>query len=220
MTPGIVLPAFFDLAFVRGIIVGFALAVPIGPVAVLCIRRALTRGQVQAFLAGLGAAVADMIFGAIAGLGLTVLSTFVLDNQMVIGVIGGALVLALGVTTYFSPVMMNDGTMIVKSLRRDFAAAFTMAITNPATMIAAAGVFAAFGPVDIYTAPVSAFWLVSGVFLGSAAWWLILAVIVTTLRNRFITRGLPWLNRISGGIIALSGIAVLVLTAVKLTGGG
>lgn len=211
-----ILPGFFDLAFVRGILVGFALAAPMGPVAVLCIRRALARGHWQAFIAGLGAAFADMAFGAVAGLGLTVISTFVLNYEMIIGFVGGILVLALGITTYRAPVMISDGAVVVKSLRRDFAAAFSMAITNPATMIAAAGVFAAFGPVDAYTAPGTAFWLVFGVFIGSAAWWLILAGVVTTLRGRFIKRGLPWLNRISGSIIALSGVLVLAATAIKL----
>lgn len=211
-----ILPGFFDAAFVRGIIVGFALAAPMGPVAVLCIRRALARGQFQAFIAGLGAALADTAFGAVAGLGLTVISAFVLNYEMVIGLFGGVLVLALGISTYRAPVLISDGAVVVKSLRRDFVTAFTMAITNPATMIAAASVFAAFGPVDVYTAPITTFWLVLGVLIGSAVWWLILAVVVTTLRGRFIKEGLPWLNRISGSIIALSGVLVLVATAIKL----
>lgn len=213
---GTFLPAFLDTAFVRGLAVGFALAAPMGPVAVLCVRRALARGQLQAFVAGLGAALADMAFGAVAGLGLTVISAFVLNYEMFIGLVGGLLVIALGVSTYRAPVLVSEGAVVVKSLRRDFAAAFTMAITNPATMIAAAGVFAAFGPVDVATAPLTALWLVLGVFSGSAIWWIILAAAVTTLRGRFIKTGLPWLNRISGGIIALSGAAVLAATAFRL----
>lgn len=209
-------PDFFDLAFVRGIIVGFALAAPMGPVAALCVRRALARGYFQAVVVGLGAALADMAFGAVAGLGLTVISAFVLNYEMVIGLFGGILVLALGISTYRAPVLMHDGAVVVKSLRRDVVAAFSMAITNPATMIAAAGVFAAFGPVDAYAAPVTAFWLVLGVFVGSALWWLILAGVVMTLRGRFIKGGLPWLNRISGSIIALSGVLVLAVTVIKL----
>jgi len=213
---GTLLPAFFSLAFVRGILVGFALAAPMGPVAVLCIRRALARGPVQSFVAGLGAAVADMIFGAVAGLGLTVISSFVLDNERAIGLIGGVLVLAFGIGTYRTPIAMNNGAVAVKSLRHDFATAFTMAITNPATMIAAAGIFAAFGRVDMYEAPMTAFWLVAGVLVGSALWWMILAGVASTLRGRFVDQGLPRLNKISGSIIALSGVVVLAITAVKL----
>ena len=210
---------FLNEAFVRGAVVGFALAAPMGPVAVLCIRRALARGLIQAIIAGLGAALADMAFGAVAGLGITVISASVLNYEVFIGMIGGTLVLAFGVITYRTPIVLTNGTVAVKSLRRDFAAAFTMAITNPATMIAAAGLFAAFGPIDAYTAPVAALWLVTGVFMGSAAWWVILAGVVATLRGRFIANGLPWLNRISGSVIGFSGALVLIAVAAKIVNG-
>jgi threonine/homoserine/homoserine lactone efflux protein len=211
-----VTPAFLDLAFVRGSMIGFALAAPVGPVGILCIRRALARNFLEAFTVGLGAAFADMSFGAVAGLGLTIVSAFVMSNQVIIGLLGGTLVLGLGITTFRVPVVLTDGTVAVNRLRRDVAAAFSMAITNPATMIAAAGVFAAVGPVDIYTAPAAAAWLVAGVFAGSAAWWAILAGGTLTLRRQFVSSGLPWLNRVSGAIIAVSGITVLMATALTL----
>ena len=209
-------PGLIDLAFVRGIIVGFALAAPVGPVAVMCIRRAMTCGFFKAFVTGLGAALADMLFGAVAGLGLTVISTFVLDNERIIGLAGGALVVALGVSTYRAPVVVSAGAVVVKSLHRDFAAAFMMAITNPATMIAAAGVFAALGGVDVYSAPVTALWLVLGVFLGSALWWVILSGAVAVLRRPLVNTGMPWLNKISGSIITASGAALFAATLLKL----
>ena len=143
MTPGELAAAFLDLAFVRGLVVGFALAAPMGPVAVLCIRRALARGRLQAFIAGMGAAFADMLFGAVAGLSLTVVSSFILHYEIIIGLIGGVIVMGLGITTYLTPVVLTNGTVAVKSLRRDFVAAFTMAITNPATMGAAAAAWRA-----------------------------------------------------------------------------
>lgn len=207
---------FFDLAFVRGLAVGFALPAPVGPVAVLCIRRALARGWPEAFAAGLGAALADTAFGVVAGLGITSVSVFVTDYEMTIGLIGGVLVLALGLVTYRSAVVMNGGAVAVNSLGRDFAGAVSVAITNPATMIAALGLFAAFGRIDVYAAPVAAFWLVAGVFTGSAIWWLILAGSVSRLRERFIANGLPWLNRVSGAIIALSGGLVIGAMVAKM----
>ena len=96
--------ALFDFAFVRGLAAGFALAAPIGPVAMLCIRRALVLGRLQGFIAGLGAAFADMMFGAIAGLGLTVVSTFILAHEIAFGLIGGIIVLIVGLVTYRAPV--------------------------------------------------------------------------------------------------------------------
>lgn len=200
--------ALFEFAFVRGLAAGFALAAPMGPVAMLCIRRALTQGRLQGFAAGLGAAFADMMFGAIAGLGLTVVSTFIVTHEIAIGVIGGIIVLVVGLLTYRAPVLLMDGQLSAHSLRRDFTAAFSMAITNPATMFAALGVFAAFGP-TLHTGASASLALVAGVFGGSALWWMILAVAAGSWRDGMMGRGLARLNRISGALIALSGAAAM-----------
>jgi threonine/homoserine/homoserine lactone efflux protein len=207
--------ALFEFAFVRGLAAGFALAAPIGPVAMLCIRRALARGRLQGFAAGLGAAVADMMFGAIGGLGLTVISTFFIAHEIAIGLIGGIIVLTVGLVTYRAPVLMADGQFNVQSLKRDFMAAFSMSITNPATMMAALGVFAAFGPGQANMGPSAGFALIAGVFGGSALWWLVLAGTAGTWRGSVMDRGLKRLNRFSGGIMVLSGAAVLALAAAR-----
>lgn len=207
-----------QVAFIRGLVAGFALAAPMGPVAMLCVRRTLARGRVQALVAGAGAALADMIFGAVAGLGITVVNTFVTDYQTIIGAIGGVIVLAMGILTYRSPIVMSDDEVQVQSLRRDVAAAFTMAITNPATMGAAAGLFAAFGVINATLDPARAFWLVAGVFAGSMLWWVILVGAVGFIREEFLRRGLTRLNQVFGAIIALSGVAVLTAVAAKLLG--
>ena len=208
--------ALFEFAFVRGMAAGFALAAPMGPVAMLCVRRALARGRLQGFIAGLGAAIADMMFGAIAGLGLTVISTFIIVHEIALGLVGGIVVIAVGLVTYRAPISMTDGQLSVQSLRRDFAASFSMAITNPATMFAALGVFAAFGPIYAKTNPADAFLLVAGVFGGSAAWWLILAGAAGTWHNNMLERGLARLNRFSGAIMTLSGIGVLAAVAYRV----
>lgn len=209
--------ALFEFAFVRGLAAGFALAAPIGPVAMLCIRRALTRGRLQGFAAGLGAAVADMMFGAIAGLGLTVISTFIVAHEIAIGLIGGIIVLAVGLITYHAPVLMADGQLRAQSLRRDFITAFSMAIMNPATMLAALGVFAAFGPAHAHaeTGPSANLALIAGVFGGSALWWLLLAGAAGSWRGGMMERGLRRLNRFSGGLMTLSGVAVLTLVIMR-----
>lgn len=205
--------AITDIAFLRGLIAGVALAAPLGPVAILCIRRGLARGQIEGFLAGMGAALADTIFGAVAGLGVTFIFTFVLEYETLIGLIGGVILLAVGVLTYRTPVCPITGAMQVQSLRRDIATAFTMAITNPATMLGAAGIFAVFGPINIDEEPVKAFWLVAGLFAGSAGWWLVLSALTGIFRERFIDGGLLRLNKISGAIITASGAVVLTLVA-------
>jgi arginine exporter protein ArgO len=212
--------AFTDIAFVRGFIAGFALAAPLGPVAVLCIRRGLARGRVQAFIAGLSAALADVVFGSVAGLGITYISSRVMEYEQQIGVVGGVILLVVGTATYRTPVCPITGEAQVQGLLRDMFAAFTMAITNPATMLGAAGIFAVFGPIDLNTHPVKAFWLVAGIFAGSAAWWLMLATIVGTFRQRFVDRGLLRMNKIAGAIVCACGAGVLITVAYRaLTAG-
>lgn len=78
-----------DYYFVKGVAVGFAIAAPVGPVGLLCIRRALADGRVAAWVAGLGAAVADTFYGAVAGLGLNLVSDFLFDHRTLLSVVGG-----------------------------------------------------------------------------------------------------------------------------------
>ena len=60
--------------FFKGICIGFALAVPIGPIGIMCIRKTITEGRLRGFIIGLGAATADLIYGTIAAFGLTFIS--------------------------------------------------------------------------------------------------------------------------------------------------
>ena len=94
-----------------------------------------------------------------------------------------------------------------------------MAITNPATMLGVAGIFAVFGPIDLRAEPIKAFWLVVGVFAGSAGWWLLLAGAVGTFRQRFVDGGLRRLNKASGAVIAVCGAGVLGTVVYRLIAG-
>jgi len=203
-----------DIPLLRGVIAGFALAAPIGPVGVMCIRRALIEGRLNAFLAGLGAALADTIFGAVAGLGITVISGFVAAHAAAFALVGGLIVLGLGLVTLYAPAVPVHDMPKLRSVKHDFALAFTTAITNPATMIAAAGVFTAYGPIDPFVKPIDAVALVGGVFAGSAGWWLLLASLAAAFKQRFVNRGLKWLNRISGTMLVV--FAAVVLAGVAL----
>jgi threonine/homoserine/homoserine lactone efflux protein len=201
-------PLVPDIAVLRGFLAGFALAAPLGPVAVLCIRRVIAKGRVEGFLVGLGAAIADTIFGSVAGLGMTFIIGIVRAYETDIGLVGGLIVLVVGILAFRAPVSDIRNASGSEVLRRDALSAFSMGITNPATMLGAVGIFAAFGRIDYHTEPVKAFWLVAGVFSGSALWGAVLAMIAGKLKAEGLTPGLRRLNHISGGIITLSGTAV------------
>lgn len=193
----------------RGLIVGVALAAPVGPVGLICIRLALTQGQGPAISAGMGAAVADAIFGAIGGLGLTLIQSFITNNEVVLGSISGLILVVLGTATMRQSVSAEEKPLTLDSMVRDFATTFSLAITNPATFVAALGLFAALGSVNPVQNPTGAVVLVSSVFAGSALWWICLAHIATVFR-RHVQDNLVWINRISGALFMAFGVAILI----------
>ena len=75
--------------FLRGLVIGFSIAAPVGPIGVLCIRRTLAGGRLHGLVSGLGAATADASYGAIASFGLTAISGVLVDQQVWLRLIGG-----------------------------------------------------------------------------------------------------------------------------------
>ncbi|WP_019123673.1 LysE/ArgO family amino acid transporter [Brevibacillus massiliensis] len=198
------------LPLLKGIILGFSIAAPVGPIGVLCIRRTIALGRLHGFLSGLGAATADAIYGFIAGFGFTFLMNFLLDQRLLLQAAGGVFLCYLGVQTFRSNPAADPAQVKSGSLLGSYLSTLMLTIANPLTMMAFVGIFAGLGigssPGDSYAA-VS---LVTGVFLGSAAWWIVLSVSVGLLRSRLEASSLKWINRVSGLIIAGFGIAALM----------
>ena len=204
-----------NLLFLRGMVIGFALAAPVGPVGVLCIRRALADGRVAAFCAGLGAALADTVFGAVAGLGLTVVSSFLLSHQVFIRLVGGTFLIYVGVRGYGQKAKVGEDDAGGAGLVKDFLSSFMLAISNPATILAAVPVVAAVGAVGLRDAD-SATWLVAGVFSGSTLWWLLLSAAAGAVRSRFSPKVLVLLNRISAVLLTVTGTFILASLVWKM----
>jgi threonine/homoserine/homoserine lactone efflux protein len=196
------------LLFLRGLAIGFALAAPVGPVGVLCIRRALAEGRHAAFVAGLGAAFADTIFGAVAGLGLTFISSFLLSHQTTIRLSGGIFLMVVAVRGWRDHECSTTAKFNGGGLAKDFCSSFLLTLSNPATILAALGVFAALGAIGLDD-PAAASVLVLGVFLGSTLWWLLLSAAAGAVRSRFSPENLRLLNRGSSLVLGLTGIAIL-----------
>lgn len=196
--------------FLRGIAMGFAVAAPIGPVGILCIRKSLADGRVAAFVAGLGAACADTLFGAVAAFGIGAVMSFVEGQMTALKVVGGVFMLWLGLHTWRSAAVMVEAAPGSKrGMLKDFASTFAVTITNPGTIFGVAGVFAALGPlarpgVGLHTAL-----LVAGIFTGSALWWLILAWAASAARNRFTPERMRLFNHLSGAMLLVFGAAAL-----------
>jgi len=184
----------------RGIMLGLAIAAPVGPIGLLCIRRTLAHGWRAGFVSGLGAATADTFYGVLAAFGLTALASL----QRPAAVIGGFLLLWMGYTTFNSlperAATVRAGNMYLSTL--------ALTITNPATILTFLSLFAGVSGVTALASS-DAVALVGGVGLGSALWWLILAGGTAWLGRDISASGMQWMNRISGIIICGFGVAAL-----------
>lgn len=198
-----------DVGFLlRGLILGFSIAAPVGPIGVLCIRRTLANGRASGLVSGLGAASADAIYGSVAAFGLTVISSFLVERQAVLRLVGGLFLLYLGVRTLLARPAAETAVIASTSLGSDYATTFFLTLTNPMTILSFAAVFAGLG-LTAGAGYGSALLLVLGVFLGSALWWLLLVTIVSLVRHRLTPTSLRWVNIASGVIIAAFGLIAL-----------
>ena len=193
--------------FFEGIVIGFAIAAPVGPIGVLCIRRTLAEGRVSGLVSGLGAATADAVYGAVAALGLTFVAEFLMGGQAWLRLVGGAFLLFLGVRTFLARPAERAAPAARSGLPGAYASTFFLTLTNPTTILSFAAIFAGLGVAGAASGDVlSAMLLVLGVFLGSAAWWFVLSGATSLFRTRLSVRGLRWVNRISGTLIAAFGV--------------
>jgi threonine/homoserine/homoserine lactone efflux protein len=186
---------------IKGLIIGLSIAVPVGPIGVLCIRRTLTQGRMVGFLSGLGAATADGLYGAIAGFGLTFLVNFIIGKQIWLRLIGGGLLCILGAKTFLSKPAEQGASVEGNSLWNAYLSTFFLTLTNPMTILFFTAVFAGLGIGSTDGDYVSAGILVLGVFVGSGMWWLVLSGFTGILEGLLNFKRLQWLNRISGLII-------------------
>lgn len=187
--------------FLQGVILGFSIAVPVGPIGVLCIRRSIAEGALVGFLCGLGAATADAIYGAIGTTGLTLVSDLLVKQQFWFGLIGGVFLCYLGVKTWRSQPAQSAARNDAASLAGAFGTTLLLTLTNPMTILSFAGMFAGFGLGRGGGSWPAVVQVVAGVFAGSAAWWLVLSLGSRRLGSRFGPRQMKWLNRLSGALI-------------------
>jgi threonine/homoserine/homoserine lactone efflux protein len=190
----------------KGIILGFSIAAPVGPIGVLCIRRTISQGRISGFVSGLGAATADGLYGCVAAFGLTFISSFLVSQQFWLRLVGGIFLLYLGVQTLISRPAEKAVEAKSTGIAGDYLSTFFLTITNPMTILSFAAVFAGLGLAAAGSDYSTAGSLVSGVVVGSALWWLCLSGIVGIFRQKFNATGMIWVNRVSGMIITAFGL--------------
>lgn len=197
--------------FLKGLAFGFLLAATVGPMWLLCLRRTVAQGALAGFVSGMGIAVADGLYGAVAAFGLTAVSGFLLRHAFWIGLAGGLYLAYLGVHALAARPAPAHEPPPAGGLARSFLSTLGLTLANPPTILAFAAIFAGLGlaaGADYAAAGL----VVAGVFLGSAAWWIVLAVAAGALRGRIGPRALRAVNVVSG--LSILGFAVWQLAAV------
>jgi threonine/homoserine/homoserine lactone efflux protein len=195
--------------FARGLAIGFAIAAPVGPIGLLCIRRTLAHGPGVGFASGLGAATADATYGAVAAFGLTAVSAALVGGERWLRLGGGLFLLVLGTRTALSRPGSGGRAAVGEGRLGAYASALLLTLTNPLTILSFVAIFAGLGLGGEAKGHAAALTLVLGVFLGSALWWLILSGSAGLFRQRLSPGALAWVNRLAGAGIASFGVAAI-----------
>ncbi|HMQ50604.1 MAG TPA: LysE family transporter [Anaerolineae bacterium] len=194
----------------KGLVIGFSIAAPVGPIGVLCIRRTLAQGYAVGILTGLGAATADGLYGVVASFGLTFVSSFLLNQTTLLSLGGGLFLCYLGLKTLFARPALEAAHTRSGGLFTAYTSTFILTLTNPATILSFAGIFAGLGLAEAEGDYAQASGLVAGVFTGSALWWLMLSGGVSLLRTKLTPARLRGVNLVSGLIITGFGLLILL----------
>lgn len=205
-------PVFLIMdVFLKGLLIGFSIAAPVGPIGVLCIRRTMAEGRLAGFLSGMGAASADMFYGAVAAFGLTAIQDLLLGQANWLRLIGGIFMLYLGIRTFVSKPAEQAAKTSQGSLFNSYLSTFFLTLSNPMTILSFIAIFAGLRMGETSGSYTNAGAMVTGVFLGSATWWLALSMGIGFLREKFTSTHLAWINKIAGAIISIFGLAALFL---------
>jgi len=183
--------------FLKGLAFGFVLAATVGPMWVLCLRRTLAYGAPAGFASGMGIAVADGFYGAVAAFGLTAISGFLLAYSFWIGLAGAAFLVYLGAKTLVTKTSTNVEVAKPSSLAQAFLSTLGLTLANPPTILAFVAIFAGLG-LAANASYAAAALITLAVFIGSAGWWVLLAAFAGRLRARLGPRLLRGVNVVSG----------------------
>ncbi len=192
----------------KGIAIGFIFGIPIGSVGIMTVRNALNSGFRAGLVTGLGSTAADCIYAAVGAFGLHMISDFLLHHEKTISLVGGAIIIALGISSFRRRAEMQVHSQKSSSIRK-FLIAFAIGITNPAVILSFLFAFSQFKIYDITKASDGAM-VVLGVFIGTVAWWIILSSTACIINSRSSKVNTAKLNAIFGIVLAVFGAAIII----------
>jgi threonine/homoserine/homoserine lactone efflux protein len=205
---------------IQGIIIGLTLAVPVGPISLLCIQRSVADGPLHGILSGIGVASADSFYAAVSFLGLTIISGVIITHQYLFRFVAGIVLIFIGIRIFLSvPAVVTTQTGHETYLK-DYLSMVAIAIANPLTLVFFLVVVPGFGIVLQGNSIMAALEFVAGVFVGSTVWWIVLCGSLGTVRTRISEGNLMLINHISGILISCFGAGMLLLLVITMGFGG
>ena len=195
--------------FIKALCIGMGVALPLGPVGILCIQKTISKGRWFGFATGLGAALMDVFYAAMALFSLAFVSDFLDANRDYVLLVGGVVIAFVGATIFFTNPVKRLRHRDVENSNRftDGLQGFLMTLGNPGALVLMLSLFAFVGiEPEAFDVPMSMLFMLAGVFIGESSWWLGVTTITNRFRKKFSLRGLLMLNRISGTVIAACGI--------------
>lgn len=204
---------------VRGFIIGIVFGVPAGAVGILSVQRVLSKGAAAGLVTGLGSSVADVFYACVGVFGITIISDFLLKHQHIICMLGCMMVILLGIQCFKKKKVVNSAAVPLKIQEKEhlsgtfrclgscFLSSFVIAITNPAAILSFMMVFSMFriGGTESLREDIQ---LVFGIFCGTCFWWLLIAVVVSHIRDQVTDGFYLKLNRIFGILMVLFGAGI------------
>ncbi len=206
--------------FIQGIIIGLTLAVPVGPISLLCIQRSIADGRLHGIVSGIGVASADSFYAAVSFLGLTFISGLIIAQQDLFRFLAGIVLIVIGIRVFMSVPTGAGARTGHETYLKDYLSMVAIGIANPLTLLFFILIVPGFGIVIHGNSLLSALEFVGGLFLGSTAWWIFLCGSVGTVRARISDEKLGLVNRVSGLLISCFGAGMLLLLVIMTGWGG
>ncbi len=198
----------FTYIITRGIAIGIFISAPMGPIGMLCIQRTLNKGRWPAFFTGIGAALSDLVYCLLTGLGLSFVTDFIETHQHLLQIIGSLVLVAFGIYLFKkNPTRsLKPPTDQVNTFWTDFATGFLFTFSNPLILFFIIGLFARF---NFLQPEYQYFHYITGylaIFAGALLWWFLITYFVNKVRTHFNVRSLWLINRTIAIIILIMAV--------------
>lgn len=203
--------------FLKGILMGLIVSVPLGPVGVMCIQRTINRGLKSGIISGLGATAADTVYAVIASFGLGYIVNFIEKQIYWIQIIGASILIIIAIKIFYTnpAVEFRNNKNKKSSPAEEFLSVFFITLSNPTVFFVFIGLLASLklvtGSSNVFSATV----VISGIFSGAFLWWYSLSHLVNKFRNKIGIKKIWWLNKIMAVIIFICGIVAILDVFIK-----